>query len=243
MNTDNMTISGETIDYGPCAFIDAYDPATVFSSIDHGGRYAFGNQPRIAHWNLARLGEAMLPLFADELEPAVEAANGVLLSFADRYDNHWLDGMRAKLGLATPDPGDGDLARELLELMRAEHVDFTSCFRLLSSAVGGDDGAPRRLFAEPEAFDVWMARWRDRLAADGRRTADVVAAMDRTNPVHIPRNHLVEEALAAATARDLAPYERLLHVVTHPFDTLPAAQRYTEPAPPSTERYRTFCGT
>jgi uncharacterized protein YdiU (UPF0061 family) len=242
MNTDNTTISGETIDYGPCAFIDAYDPATVFSSIDHGGRYAFGNQPRIAHWNLARLGEAMLPLFADELEPAVEAANGVLASFADRYDEHWLEGMRAKLGLATPDPSDGDLARELLELMRAEHVDFTSCFRALSSAVAGDD-ASRRLFAEPEAFDAWAAQWRSRLATDGRPTADVVAAMDRTNPVHIPRNHLVEEALAAATAGDLAPYERLLHVVTHPFETLPGAQRYTEAAPPSAEGYRTFCGT
>jgi serine/tyrosine/threonine adenylyltransferase len=242
MNTDNTTISGETIDYGPCAFIDAYDPATVFSSIDHGGRYAFGNQPRIAHWNLARLGEAMLPLFADELEPAVEAANGVLLTFSDRHDHHWLGGVRAKLGLATPDPGDGDLARELLELMRAAHVDFSSCFRALSSAVAGDD-APRRLFAEPAAFDAWAARWRARLAADGRPTADVVAAMDRTNPLHIPRNHLVEEALAAATAGELAPYERLLHVVTHPFDTLPGAQRYAEPAPPSAEPYRTFCGT
>jgi uncharacterized protein YdiU (UPF0061 family) len=131
----------------------------------------------------------------------------------------------------------------LLELMRVGHVDFTSCFRLLSSAVAGDDGASRRLFAEPEAFDAWAVRWRHRLAAEGRATADVVAAMDRTNPVHIPRNHLVEEALAAATTGDLAPYERLLHVVTRPFDTLPGAQRYTEPAPPSAERYRTFCGT
>ena len=164
MNTDNMTISGETIDYGPCAFMDAYDPATVFSSIDHGGRYAYGNQPRIAHWNLARLGEAMLPLLADQLEPAVEAANGVLATFADRYQRHWRDGMRAKLGLASPDPTDDDLVRDLHELMHTQQVDFTSCFRALSAAATGDDGPVRRLFAEPAAFDAWAARWQRRLA-------------------------------------------------------------------------------
>ena len=139
MNTDNMTISGETIDYGPCAFMDAYDPGTVFSSIDHGGRYAYGNQPRIAHWNLARLAEAMLPLFGDDVEAAVESANGVLQTFADRYERHWLDGMRAKLGLTTSRPSDGDLARDLLDLLHADRVDMTSAFRALSAAAIGDD--------------------------------------------------------------------------------------------------------
>ena len=166
MNTDNTSISGETLDYGPCAFMDAYDPATVFSSIDHGGRYAFGNQPLIVQWNLARLGEAMLALFADELEPAVEAANGVLETVADRYERHWLDGMRAKLGLRSADPGDGELARDLLDVLHAQQIDFTSCFRALSAVATGDVDVARRLFTSPETFDSWTARWRARLDAE-----------------------------------------------------------------------------
>ncbi len=155
MNTDNTSISGETLDYGPCAFMDAYDPATVFSSIDHGGRYAFGNQPLIVRWNLARLGEAMLALFADELEPAVEAANGVLETVADRSDRYWLDGMRSKLGLCSADPADGALARDLLDVLHAQQVDFTSCFRALSAVATGDAEVAQRLFSAPEAFDAW----------------------------------------------------------------------------------------
>jgi uncharacterized protein YdiU (UPF0061 family) len=243
MNTDNTTISGETIDYGPCAFLDAFDPATVFSSIDHDGRYAYANQPRIAHWNLARLGEAMLPLFAEQLEPAIEAANRVLQTFADRYERHWLAGMRAKLGLASSQPGDGDLARDLLSLLHAQHVDFTSAFRALSAGVLGDLDTVRQLFEDPAALDAWAVRWRDRLARERRSAAAVAATMDRINPVYIPRNHMVEDALAAATDGDLAPYERLLGVLTRPFDRVSGAERYAAPAPPSIERYRTFCGT
>ncbi len=243
MNTDNMTISGETIDYGPCAFMEAYDPATVFSSIDLGGRYAYGNQPRIAHWNLARLGEAMLPLFADELEPAVEAANGVLATFAARYEEHWLDGMREKLGLASPGADDAELAADLLAILEVQHVDMTSAFRALGAAVGGDDGPLRGLLTDPPAFDAWAARWRRRLAVDGRPPGDVVAAMERVNPLYVPRNQLVEDALAAAVDGDLAPYERLVAAVTHPFEVRPGDEAYALPSPPAAAPYRTFCGT
>ena len=243
MNTDNTTISGETIDYGPCAFLDAYDPATVFSSIDHGGRYAYGNQPRIGHWNLARLGEAMLPLFAEQPEPAVELANGVLATYLERYEGHWLEGMRAKLGLASADPGDAQLVGDLLEILQAQQVDMTSAFRSLSASARGDDAPVRGLLTEPAAFEAWATRWRTRLESDGRAADDVAAAMDRTNPLYIPRNHLVEDALTAATAGDLAPYERLVEVVTDPFQERPDRAAYAQPAPPDAGRYRTFCGT
>ena len=229
MNTDNTTISGETIDYGPCAFMDAYDPATVFSSIDHGGRYAYGNQPRIVHWNLARLGEALLPLFAAELEPAVAMANGVLQTYAGRYEAHWLAGMRAKLGLAGASDGDAALAGDLLELLRAQGVDHTTAMRSLSSAVAGDPGPSRALFSVPGAFDEWAARWQQRRADDERDAATVAAAMDRVNPVYIPRNHLVEAALTAATDGDLAPFEELLDVVTRPVRRAPRPRRLRPP--------------
>ena len=244
MNTDNMTISGETIDYGPCAFMEGFDPATVFSSIDHGGRYAYGQQPRIAHWNLARLGEVMLSLFATELEPAVEAANGVLATFAERYETHWLTGMRAKLGLVTANPGDAQLASEWLAVLEAQAVDMTAAFRALSSAVGGDDARVRGLIAGGERFDGWAVRWRARLATEARPASTVMAAMDRVNPVYVPRNQLLEDALAAASSGDLEPYEDLLDVVTHPFDQRTgAAERYAMPSAPDAAPYRTFCGT
>ena len=243
MNTDNTTISGETIDYGPCAFMDAYDPATVFSSIDHGGRYAYGNQPRILHWNLARLAEAMLPLFADSLEPAVEIGNAALQSFPGRYEAHWLDGVRAKLGMAGAADGDAKLASDLLELLRAQGIDYTSAMRSLSAAVAGDAGPSRALFSIPGAFDDWAARWQERRAADGRPAADVAAAMDRVNPLYIPRNHVVEAALTAATDGDMAPFTELVDVVTHPFDERPGLDAYARPAPPDSARHVTFCGT
>jgi uncharacterized protein YdiU (UPF0061 family) len=243
MNTDNMTISGETIDYGPCAFMDAYDPATVFSSIDHAGRYAYGNQPLIAQWNLARLAEAMLPLFDGDVESPAESANGVLRTFSERYDGYWLDGMRAKLGLAAPSPQDGDLAQELLRLLEAGRADMTAAFRALSSAARGDDAAIRRLLPDHGAFDRWAARWRTRLAENDRPPVETAAAMDRVNPVYIPRNHIVEAALSAATGGDLAPYERVLEVVTHPFDARPGFDAYAEPGPTDGAPHRTFCGT
>jgi len=238
-----MTISGETIDYGPCAFMDAFDPATVFSSIDHGGRYAYGNQPAIAQWNLARLGETLLPLLDAEPETALAAANDVLQSFPDRYDTYWGRGMHAKLGLADGAGEDDALIDDLLALLHAQKVDFTSCFRALSSSVLGDAEPARSLFTEPCAFDAWSDRWRAQLSSQARDHRAIAAAMDRVNPVYVPRNHHVEEALAAASAGDLQPFARLLDVLAQPFHQRPGLEPYTEPAPPSFGEYRTFCGT
>jgi uncharacterized protein YdiU (UPF0061 family) len=243
MNTDNTTISGETIDYGPCAFIDAYDPATVFSSIDHGGRYAYGNQPAIAQWNLARFGETLLPLH-DDTDAAVAALTATLTSFPDRFGAHWRAGMAAKLGLIDVSDGDQQLFDELLRMMHAQRVDYTSLFRALASVVRGNSAPLHSLVEDAAAFQPWIDRWQARLAAEVR-PADVVAArMDDTNPVYIPRNQLVEEALDAATVGDLAAFEQLLAAVTNPFQPRPGFDRYSEPAPESFGRYyQTFCGT
>ena len=237
MNTDNMTISGETIDYGPCAFLDAYDPATVYSSIDSGGRYAYGNQPLAAEWNLARLAEALLPLLADDQEQAVELAVAALGGFRPRYNRAWSGGMRAKLGMpeGLDDAVAGPLVDDLLVLLQQDHVDHTSFFRALGVAARGDVDPARNLFLDLAGFDGWVERWRA-LGPD----AD---AMDRVNPVYIPRNHLVEEALAAATEGDLDPLERLLSAVSAPFDERPGLERYAAPAPDDFGAYRTFCGT
>jgi uncharacterized protein YdiU (UPF0061 family) len=243
MNTDNMTISGETIDYGPCAFMDSFDPATVFSSIDHAGRYAYGNQPRIAQWNVARLAETLLPLFHAETDAAIEAATNVLRLFPDRYQQYWSHGMRAKLGVADAQQSDGALIDDLLALLHAQSVDFTSCFRALSSAVRGDAAPVRLLFAEPSAFDAWANRWRAQLSSQASDPGVIAEAMDRVNPVYIPRNHQVEEALAAATAGDLGPLRRLLDVLSQPCERRPGLEPYAAPAPPSFGAYRTFCGT
>jgi uncharacterized protein YdiU (UPF0061 family) len=235
MNTDNTTISGETIDYGPCAFMDAFDPATVFSSIDHGGRYAYGNQPGIAQWNLARLGETLLPLIDEDLDVSVGAATEVVSSFVERYERYFASGMAAKLGLAAP---DAELFRDLLALLHAQRVDFTRFFRALASHLRG--GQARSLFTEPDAFDAWAARWEALLPPDRRAVA---AAMDRVNPVYIPRNHVVEEALAAATAGDTAPFHHLVEVLADPFDERPGLERFAEPAPPGCGPHVTYCGT
>ncbi len=242
MNTDNMTISGETIDYGPCAFMDAFDPATVFSSIDRGGRYAYGNQPPIAQWNLARLAETLLPLFDVESDTAIAAATDVLQSFPERYNEYWEHGMRAKLGIADGQP-DGALIDDLLVLLHAQSVDFTSCFRALSSAVLGDAAPARSLFAAPSGFDAWSVRWRAQVSSQASDPQAVAEAMDRANPVYIPRNQQVEEALAAASDGDLEPFRRLLDVLAQPFDERPGLESYSAPAPPSCGAYRTFCGT
>jgi uncharacterized protein YdiU (UPF0061 family) len=243
MNTDNMAISGETIDYGPCAFMEAYDPATVFSSIDHGGRYAYGNQPPVAQWNLARLGEALLPLIDPEQETAIAAATEVLQTFPERHRAAWMGGMRAKLGLADAQGEDPALVDDLLALLHAQGIDFTSAFRALSPVARGDAAPARSLFAEPAAFDAWSERWRTRLAAQASDPQAIADAMDRVNPLYIPRNHQVEDVLAAATAGDLGPFERLLDVLTRPFDERPGLEAYAAPAPTSFGTYRTFCGT
>jgi protein adenylyltransferase len=226
MNTDNMTISGESIDYGPCAFMEAYDPDTVFSSIDHWGRYAYGNQPAIAGWNLARFAEALLPLLSDNVEEGIALAENAFGAFRDEYDTVWTSGMRAKLGLPA-DVEVGSLVDELLPLLKENRVDYTSFFRQLSHAARGADG--------PEGFDEWTSRWRA-LSPDPE-------AMDHANPIYIPRNHLVEEALTAATAGDLAPFGQLLAAVTDPYTERPGLERYADPAPEDFGTYRTFCGT
>ncbi|MGY2066063.1 protein adenylyltransferase SelO [Blastococcus sp. SYSU DS0619] len=237
MNTDNTTISGETIDYGPCAFLDAYDPATVYSSIDTGGRYAYGNQPVVAQWNLARLAEALLPLLHEDEEQAVPLAVESLHRFAPQYEAAWTAGVRAKLGLpdGLEDAVVRALAEDLLTLLRQDHVDLTSLFRALGGAARGNAEPVRLLFLDLAGIDGWLARWRA-LAPDA-------AGMDRVNPVYIPRNHLVEEALDAATEGDLAPLGQLLGAVTAPFDERPGLERYAGPAPQDFGAYRTFCGT
>jgi uncharacterized protein YdiU (UPF0061 family) len=237
MNTDNMTISGETIDYGPCAFMEAYDPVTVFSSIDYAGRYAYGNQPAVAEWNLARFAETLLPLFADDADKAIALATESLGGFRHRYAAAWAAGMRAKVGL--PDGVDeavtAQLVDDLLALLEQSRVDYTSFFRHLGRAARGDAEPARGLFIDLAAFDDWLARWRA-LGPD----ADT---MDRVNAIYIPRNHLVEEALAAGTDGDLAPLENLLVAVAAPYDERPGLERYAEAAPRDFGDYQTFCGT
>lgn len=237
MNTDNMTISGETIDYGPCAFMEGFDPATVYSSIDQNGRYAYGNQPLVAEWNLARLAEALLPLLHDDQEQAVALAVGSLEAFRSQYSAAWLAGMKAKLGLRKEVDDDvaSPLVDELLALLQEGSVDYTSIFRNLGRSARGQAEPARSMILDLAAFDAWAGRWR---ALDP--DAD---AMDRVNPVYIPRNHLVEEALGAATLGDVAPLEKLLVAVTNPYDELPGLQRYAAPAPEDFGAYRTFCGT
>ena len=243
MNTDNMTISGETIDYGPCAFIDRYNPATVFSSIDHGGRYAYGNQPVVAQWNLARLAETLLPLFAENTEEAVELATAVLVSFTERCDAHRLAAMRAKVGLAGVGSDDSALLDDLLALLHAQAIDFTSFFRSLSNVLRGNAEPTRAMFADAMAFDAWAQRWHATRASDGRPSEEVAVAMDRVNPIYIPRNHLVEAALVAATAGDMKPFTELVDVLAHPFDERPGLNAYALSAPAEGAPYRTFCGT
>jgi uncharacterized protein YdiU (UPF0061 family) len=243
MNTDNMTISGETIDYGPCAFMDAYDPGTVFSSIDLGGRYAYGNQPRIAHWNLARFAETLLSLIDDDPDDAIAEATVVMQSFPDRYHAHWNAGMRAKLGLDGASASADDLITELLALMHAQRVDYTSCFRALAATLRGDVERVRSLFVEREAFDSWSARWRVDVTSSGRDSRTVADAMDRVNPVYVARNHLVEEALSAGTGGDLEPLQHLVDTIGRPYEERPGLERYAQPAPSGFGPYRTFCGT
>jgi uncharacterized protein YdiU (UPF0061 family) len=220
--------------------MDRYHPATVFSSIDHGGRYAYGNQPVIAQWNLARLAETLLPFFADSQQEAVAVATAVLESFTARYEAQWRTGMQGKLGLAVP--LERTLADDLLALMQAQAVDFTGCFRALSSAVRGDLSSARALFDEPAAFDAWAERWTAARAGDTRPADEVAEGMDRVNPVYIPRNHLVEQALDAATAGDLRPVHALLDVLGHPYDERPGLHEYAAAGPVDGD-YRTFCGT
>jgi len=249
MNTDNTSISGETIDYGPCAFMEAYDPVKVYSSIDHGGRYAYGNQPRVALWNLARLAESLLPVLAQESgseEAGLVAANEALSAFELQFEATHSAGLRRKLGLVVEHEGDVALAENLLQCMAANHADFTLTFRRLCDAAAGPkgDAGVRALFADPAAYDGWAAGWRRRLeeeVADGQTRT---AAMRSMNPAFIPRNHLVEAALDAANSRqDFQPFEDLLAVISRPYDERPELEIYSAPARPEECVLQTFCGT
>ena len=252
MNTDNMGIPGETIDYGPCAFMEAYDPGAVFSSIDEMGRYAYAEQPRIARWNLARLAETLLPLLSDDEGHAVSLATEVIDGFVARYQEHWLAGLRAKLGLAgRVEHGDGAdtaLGEAWLDLLHAQRVDYTLAWRHLADAAEGVDAPLRALFTGQPGLERWLERWRARCAAEdvGPDAAAARAArMRRVNPWIIPRNHRVEAALAAASDEgDLAPFEQLLNALQRPYDADPALAHYAEPAPGEfMAEFRTFCGT
>ncbi len=249
MNTDNTSISGETIDYGPCAFMEAYDPAKVYSSIDRQGRYCYGNQARAAHWNLARLAEALLPVMvegAESEEAALASAYEALASFAPQFEAARVAGLRRKLGLFTERPEDETLAQDLLDRMAANHADFTLTFRgLCDAAVGpqGDEGVSR-LFTDPAAYDTWAGRWRLRLREEPVAAEARAAAMRMANPAFIPRNHLVEAALDAAAGRqDFQLFEELLVVLSRPFEDRVEWARYATPARAEECVLQTFCGT
>ncbi len=246
MNTDNMAVSGETIDFGPCAFMDTYDPATVFSSIDASGRYAYANQPPAAQWNLARFAETLLPIIDPVPQRAVELASEVVATFVPRFEASWLAGMRRKLGLFTTEDGDLDLVGGLLDAMHRNQADFTLTFRRLSDAArtGEAEAGPRGLFADPRAWDAWAGMWRSRLAREPQEPAAHAAIMRQVNPAFIPRNHRIEEVIDAAVERDdFAPFAELLDVLSRPYEDQKPFEAYANPPQPHERVLRTFCGT
>jgi uncharacterized protein YdiU (UPF0061 family) len=245
MNTDNMAVSGETIDFGPCAFIEEYDPAAVFSSIDELGRYAFGNQARAAQWNIAQLAQVLLALIDPDPERAIELAQAVITAFPTWYESDWIAGMRSKLGLGLAQDGDPELIAALLDAMHANQADFTLTFRrLCDAAADGDDAGPRALFDDPGAYDRWAALWRSRLQREPGSPAQRAQAMRRVNPAVIPRNHRVQQALSAAVEReDFAPFLELLAVLSQPYEEQDAYLAYAAPAQSDERVLQTFCGT
>jgi uncharacterized protein YdiU (UPF0061 family) len=246
MNTDNMAISGETIDYGPCAFMDRYDANTVFSSIDHGGRYAYGNQPAIAQWNLARFAETLLPLIDPDPEKAIQIATAVVTDFMREFDAQLLARMRRKIGLASEREGDAELVSAFLASMQSGGADFTLTFRRLARCVDEprDEASLLELFESSSGIAAWLQRWRERLTSEPQDAAQRSADMRRVNPAFIPRNHRVEAALeAASTQGDLAPFRQLLGILEHPYDEQPGYEEFELPAPPGERVHRTYCGT
>ncbi len=245
MNTDNMTISGETIDYGPCAFMEAYSPHAVFSSIDTQGRYAFSNQPSIAKWNLSRLASALLPLIDPELERAKLLATDAVNTFEALFAKYSLAVWREKLGLDSTGTDDERLATDFLQLMHNSNVDFTLGWRGLVDAVQNNDQALRVLFGASDDLETWLQHWQHRLAAQSGDSETRLASMKRANPIHIARNHLVEHALTEATEHnDFLPFEALMSAITQPFEAGAIDSKYATPAPAEvTTCYRTFCGT
>jgi uncharacterized protein YdiU (UPF0061 family) len=246
MNTDNTSISGETIDYGPCAFMDHYDPAAVFSSIDEQGRYAYANQPRIALWNLTRLAECLLPLFSDDKDKAIEQAQQILAEFPGKFTAAYQSGLLRKIGLFTGQDGDETLVQDLLDAMAKNQADFTLAFRRLSDAAedATRDSEVRQHFADPAAFDEWAARWRQRIGGEPQMPAERAAMMRNVNPAVIPRNHRIEAVIQAAVRRDdYEPFEELLAVLAKPYEEMPAYADYANPPEPNQRVLQTFCGT
>jgi uncharacterized protein YdiU (UPF0061 family) len=255
MNTDNMAISGETIDFGPCAFMDAYDPARVFSSIDRFGRYAYSNQPQAAAWDLARFAETLLPLIDAVPERALQLAGEVIATFSTQFGEHWLEGLRRKIGLAAREAEDAKLLEELLDLMHRGQADFTLTFRALcdsAQGVGGNageagnsaDATVRALFSEPQQYDAWAEQWRARLGRETVEPGVRAAAMRAVNPAFIPRNHQIERAIVAATERgDFGPFEELSIVLSHPYRTQEQFESYALAPKPDERVLQTFCGT
>jgi protein adenylyltransferase len=245
MNTDNTSISGETIDYGPCAFLDHYDPAQVFSSIDEMGRYAYANQPRIALWNLTRLAECLLPLFSDDQEKAIEQAQEILGAFPQEFSASYQAGLRSKIGLFAARDGDEALVQDLLDAMARGKADFTLTFRHLGDAAldAANDSKVAALFAEPASFAEWATRWRQRAAEEPQTPAERQAAMHAINPAFIPRNHRIEAVIVAAVNDDYAPFEELLKVLATPFEDRAEFADYANPPKPDERVCQTFCGT
>ncbi|WP_129641440.1 protein adenylyltransferase SelO family protein [Peristeroidobacter agariperforans] len=245
MNTDNMALSGETIDYGPCAFMDRYDPNTVFSSIDLGGRYSYTNQAGIAQWNLARLAETLLPLIDADEKKSIELATEAIENFVPQFETAFLAHMRRKIGLASSEDGDADLISLLLAAMQNAQADFTLTFSALSRVADNpaDDATVHELFDTPADIDGWLKAWRARLVLDPQTPAQRAETMRFANPEFIPRNHRVEAALQAATAGDLQPFNKLLGILQRPYERQPDAAEYTQPPPSSDPKYKTFCGT
>lgn len=243
MNTDNVAISGETIDYGPCALMDRFAVNTVFSSIDTNGRYAYGRQPQILHWNMARFAEALLPAIHRVSPADVDAAKALVDAIPGRFRAIWHEQVRAKLGLGGADADDSELIDTLFDELEKHRVDFTSFFRALAMLLRGDGAMLQSLLPAPDAMAPWIALWWDRIEHDAAGPLAHADAMDAINPLYIPRNHLVEAALEAAEAGDLAPWLELLDVVRHPYDARPGLERFAEPGPDDAAPYNTFCGT
>lgn len=245
MNTDNMSVAGETIDYGPCAFMDAYHPATVFSSIDEMGRYAYANQPRIAQWNLARFAETLMPLLAEDQDAAMKQAQEAIDAFAPLFEAAYARGLGRKLGFGDEKTGDMAVAQELLGLMAKNEADFTLTFRRLCDAAENADAdeAVRTLFADPSSFDPWAVKWRRRLADEPADAKQRASAMRAVNPLFIPRNHRIEQAIAAAVNGNFVPFEILVLVLAKPFDDQPEYGAYADPPRPDEVVRQTFCGT
>ncbi|MDH3240208.1 MAG: YdiU family protein [Alphaproteobacteria bacterium] len=250
MNTDNVLVSGETIDYGPCAFMDGYDPAAVYSSIDLRGRYAYQNQPSIARWNLASFATTLLPLLDSDIDRAVEAAESVVNAFGRQFNLAWSAEFRAKMGLAEEKDGDAELAQDLLERMAANHADFTLTFRRLGNLSGTEDGthpkadsAVAGLFDDAASIREWLGKWRARLASEKQGDLARQSAMRATNPAYIPRNHRIEQVISAALAGDFGPFGKLADILSKPFDEQPENAGYQLPPGPEEVVHTTFCGT